>query len=263
MYDGPFGIVPSDGELVPRWTHPVPNGVYRVDFIDSSTLTGCVVPARMQAKIHKIHTMEHPDETELDMSEGEEEFTSTSGRTIVTPRRGRIRDRSTDADTLAENVLDLSQDQISEVRESINSMADGFRSHFLETLIPTLLGFDIAAGETEAIARDILDTDVEIDSETVDYMERVGIATMIGKQLRRHPDIFGDTVVDQVLITWLNESFAEVREARKKSSYVSPMRRLMSEFEGLIAKPKGSNIGVAKSRGQQQDPVSQNYYIDR
>lgn len=263
MYDGPFGLVP-DGPSVPRWTWDIPKGVNRVEYFTGGPLSKHVVPARMVAPVHKIHTMDHPDEEELDLTQAEKEFGKRISKTIIQRRNGRLRDRSPSDDLSPENIVNFSDKMARRAQKRVEDKTKEYRAYFMNELLPSLVGYDIAAGETEAVARDILETEVEIDGEAVEYIERVCIGSLIAKQMSSLKGSFSQAVIDQVMINWMTEAFTEVRESRKKNAKNDTMRRMLSEFDGLIARRSGASVGVGKPRRDkvEQQPV-ETFYVDR
>lgn len=245
----PYGIL--DGDLEPRWTFGRCTGrVEAVDFLED--LPNAVVPARMQQKIHKISGDNFEEDTFIDLTQGEEEAARKSSRVLIRPNLERIRDRNKADDIEPENIVPVTDKEIKKTIKKIEQNASVMRKHFLEEVIPLMVGYDIAAGEAEAIARDELETNMAIDSEIAYYLERATVCSLLSRMLRKK---FTKEFVEKHMGQWLDLEFAAVREQVSKEKQAAmrgqAKRRLMDQYGDLIAQRKGSTepapIGMTRS----------------
>lgn len=273
MYEGPFGLV-EDGEMEPRWTNPLIEGCRRVEAHEIGDLPNTVTPVRMQRSLHKIHSTpsEVPvtDEEIIDLSEEERAAEKTLNRLLIKPRLNRIRDRSKSDDIQPENIVNVSDKEVQSVIARIEKKAKKYRTHFLSDLLPNILGYDIAAGEAEAIARDTLETEMAIDDEMVDYIERIGVCAVLTQTMKDKKKIFSQDFISQVMSQWLTSSFDDVRETRKAKEKSNgkrgQFRRLMQEYEGLIARKDNaahSPVGYSRARPQRPQQAVPEFFFDK
>ncbi len=72
-----------------------------------------------------------------------------------------------------DNEFYLTAKEENELEESIDSSADGLRDSLMGVL-SQIVGYEKATGQIEAVARDILDTEVEHDSSVYEIVQAVG-----------------------------------------------------------------------------------------
>lgn len=247
-YEGPYGLVESDN-MVPRWSYPVKHGQVRaVEAWELNKMDNITAPVRMVRDIHAIHSIpvEEPDDL-LDLDEEAEKISKTESRLLIKPRLNEVRSRKYKDHIGPENVFTVEGDVIDGALDSIDEFSSTFREHLLRNVFSAVLGFDIAAGEVEAISKDCLKTDLEIDSELVPYIERVGIANIIGVMLSKSESV-PEAVRSDVLKDWLIKSFDDVRIEYKTKTGDNKLRdrirRLMHGNDELVA--KGTGIGTAR-----------------
>lgn len=259
-FEGPYGLVDSD-KLVPRWTYPVKHGrIRQVEAWEIDTLPNSSMPVRMVNDIHAIHNTpveDHADAIDLDAEA--EAISKTESRLLIKPRLDQVRARHNEDYTGPENVFNVEDKIIDSTLDSIDDHAKAIREYLLHQVFSPILGFDIAAGEAEAIARDCLQTDLEIDSELVPYMERIGLANIMSMMLCKSESV-PEQVRADVIKDWLIKSFDDVRAEHKSkhapNSLRDQIRRLMHKNEDMMA-TKGVGLGTTRNlsdvRKQQQD----------
>lgn len=248
-FEGPYGLVESD-HMVPRWTYPVKHGqVRRVEAWELDKMPNTTMRVRMVNDIHAIHSTpveEHDDDT-LDLDEEAAAISKTESRLLIKPRLNEVRSRKNKDHVGPENVFTVSAEVIDGTLDSVDEHAQTFRDYLLHQVFSPILGFDIAAGEVEAISKDCLKTDLEIDSELVPYIERVGLANIIGVMLSKSQSV-PESVRADVLKDWLIKSFDDVRAEHKaklgNNSLRAQIRRLMHGNDELVA--KGTGIGTTR-----------------
>lgn len=251
----PYGLI--DGDLEPRWTYGQADGTVRqVEFLDD--LPNSISLARMQQKIHKISGDTCEEDTYIDLSIDEAEAHKKSSRVLIRSNLQRIRDRNKSDDFEPENIVPVSSKIINRTIERIENNAAIMRKHFLEEVIPLMVGYDIAAGEAEAIARDELETDMEIDSEIALYLERITVASLLSRTMRKK---FDKDFVDAQIGKWVEAEFAQVRDQVKSDKNVSGQRRFMNQLRDLVAQRKDGDvdhasnpIGIKRSMTKQNAP---------
>lgn len=249
-FEGPYGLLESD-TLVPRWTYPIVHGVVRkVEAWELHSLSNTSAPVRMVADIHVIHsnTYEETDDG-LNLDAEAEASSKTESRLLIKPKLSKIRARWGKTDIGPENLFSVDETVVNATIDTIEHNAQKFRKHFLNGVFAPLLGYDIAAGEAEAIARDCLETDLEIDSEIVPYMERIGLANILGSLLKESKNIPRAVRAD-ILKDWMVKAFDEVRAEHKtnktSSKMLAQLRRLVHANDGMIAQP---GAGIGSTRG--------------
>ncbi|AXG66728.1 hypothetical protein HOU08_gp002 [Dickeya phage vB_DsoM_JA29] len=214
-------------------------------------MSNTVSPVRLTRGIHKIHNQDfdYDGTDEIDLDETADAIQKTESRLLIRPELRGIRNRSKKNGIGAENVIEVSDDQVSDIIDHVEEKADSFRSMLLRRTVPLLLGYDIAAGESEAIVRDILKTDIEIDDELVGYIGRVTLADMIGESMKSC-DNLPESVRADVLKDWLIKAFDGVRADHSRANKSSLVRRLKNEYEGMIANGKVPLIGTSRGLSQ-------------
>lgn len=258
-FEGPYGLVESN-TLVPRWTYPIkPGQIRQVEAWELDTLPNASVPVRMVNDIHAIHStpIEEQDDT-IDLDAEAAAIAKTESRLLIKPKLNKIRARKDKDYTGPENVFTVGDEIIDDTLDSVDAHTKKFRGHFLRQVFSPLLGYDIAAGEAEAIARDCLETDLEIDSELVPYIERIGLANIIGSMLEESKSV-PDSVRADVIKDWLIKSFDDIRAQTKGQTAVDKLRgqlrRLVHGNDDMIAKGPGigSTRGFSDLRKQQRE----------
>lgn len=243
-FESPYGIMESE-DLVPRWSFPCKNTITQVEENWMlGDMSNTVSPVRKERSIHKIHQEDFDYGDEIDLDETADALQKTETRLLIRPELNRIRKRS-GKDGFGENVIDVSDDQVSGIIDSVEEQADAFRKLLLQRTVPMLLGYDIAAGESEAVVRDILKTDIEIDDELVGYIGRVTLADMIGGVMKTCDNI-PDTVRGDVIKDWLIKSFDGARAEFSRVHKSNTLRRLKSEYDGMIANGNAPLLGTSR-----------------
>lgn len=247
-YESPYGVIES-ANLVPRWTKSVVHGsVRRVEEWELEVLTNSVREVSFVNDIHAIHqnqVVEADDDDQLDLDAELTAQEKTASRLLIKPKLHKIRNRNRKDETGPENVFDVSDKTIDREVRRIDNKSRKIRRLLLGNVVSTMIGYDIAAGETEAIARDCLQTPVEIDDELVPYMERIGLANILGSFLadsEHIPEQVKSDVLKDLLIKWFDDTRNEDK-AKNKSGY---LRRLKQEFDGLIAQQSGPSLGTTR-----------------
>lgn len=238
-------------ELVPRWSFPCSNSIKQVE--ESwmlGDMSNTVSPVRMERPIHKIHEQEFDyGNDEIDLDETADAIQKTENRLLIRPELHRIRNRSKKDGVSSENVIEVSDDQVTDIIDSVEGKADSFRSLFLRRTVPLLLGYDIAAGESEAVVRDILKTDIEIDDEMIGYIGRVTLADMISDVMKTC-DHIPETVRAEVMKDWLIKAFDGIRTEHARTQKSNLVRRLKNEYDGIIANGSAPLLGTARGLSQ-------------
>lgn len=259
QFEGPYGLVESDS-LVPRWTYPVKHGqVRRVEAWELDKLSNTTTQVRMVNDIHAIHStpVEDYDDDALDLDEEAAALSKTESRLLIKPRLNEVRARKNKNHIGPENVFTVESEVIDGTLDSVDEHAKTFRDYLLHQVFSPILGFDIAAGEVEAISKDCLKTDLEIDSELVPYIERVGLANIIGVMLSKSQSV-PESVRSDVLKDWLIKSFDDVRAEHKAKTGTNTLRaqirRLMHGNDDMIAK----GVGIGTTRGYTEHRKKQN-----
>ncbi len=258
----PFGIF-DDGEMEPRWTYRCTGTIQRVEEIDTF-LANTVMRVRMQPRIHKICQEEESDY--IDLSQDEEEANRRAERLLIRPNLNKIRNRNKSDDFEAENLVPVSNKAVDNTISLIEDNAGRVRTHFLERVLPRLVGFDIAAGEAEAIARDELETELEIDDEIARYLERLSVAELLSTTMK-DSKTFSKEFIEQRIGIWIDTEFDKVRtdliKSQKSNGIQKELRRLMRQNEGLVSKrveQDSPTLGVTRSRPRNNAPE---YYLDQ
>lgn len=256
----PYGLIESDN-LIPRWTYPVKHGqIRRVESWELDSLPNTTTPVRMVNDIHAIHNteVEEYDDT-IDLDAEAAAISKTESRLLIKPKLNQIRNRKDKDHSGPENVFNVSSEVIDQTLDTIESNSDKFREHFLKNIFSPILGYDIAAGEAEAIARDCLKTELTIDSELVPYIERIGLANIMGSMFKDSNDI-PELVRQDVLKDWLIKSFDDIRldHISKLGGHKlrDQIRRLMHGNDELVAKGGpgiGTTRGFSEARKQQRE----------
>lgn len=234
--------------MIPRWTFPCDNTIKHVEegwMLGDAT--NSVTPVRKEHAIHKIHDNQYDYEglDEIDLDDSADAIQKTESRLLIRPELRGLRRRASKNEIGAENVVNVSDEKVDEIIDSIESRADRFRASMLSKTIPLLLGYDIAAGESEAIVRDLLKTDIEIDDELVGYISRVTVADMIGETLSECPNV-PESVRADVLKDWLIKSFDGVRTEQANAKKSGLLHRLKNDYENMIATGKlGTSRGLS------------------
>jgi len=250
-FESPYGVMESE-KMVPSWSFPCDGTISEVE--ESwmlGDMSNAVSPVRMVREIHKIHQHEfdYGNDEEIDLDESADAIQKTESRLLIRPELKRLRSRAKANDIGADNVIDVSDEQITTILDSVEGKADGFRNLLLKRTVPLLLGYDIAAGESEAVVRDILKTDIEIDDELVEYIGRVSIADMLAETLKSCENI-PESVRSDVLKDWLIKSFDGVRteksNEKSRANKSSLLRRMKSEYDNM--KANGAPM-IGTSRG--------------
>lgn len=247
-YESPYGVIESDS-LVPRWTKSAPHGTVRqVELWELEFLTNSVRETSLVNDIHAIHqnqVEDYADEEQLDLDAELDAQEKTASRLLIRPKLNKIRNRNRQDATGPENVFDVTPETISREVNRIDKKSRKIRKLLLGNVVANMLGYDIAAGETEAIARDCLQTSIEIDDELVPYMERIGLANILGSFLHdsEHiPESVKSDVLKDLMIKWMDDVRAEAKNKNKSQL----LRRLKHEFEDLVAKPSGPSLGTTR-----------------
>lgn len=252
--EGPYGLIESD-ELIPRWTYPIrKQKITRVEDWEIGPLPNVISAARMVNDIHSIHKGPEDETEHIDLDAEAEAYAKTGSRLSIKPRLHEIRNRSKSDDFGPENVIDIDADQVDGYIDNIERHSRRFKKMLLRNTVSRMLGFDIAAGETEAIARDCLKTDVEIDDDMVPYIEAIGNAEMVADMMKEGGKI-PEVVMNDVLKEMLNKSFEDNRLLNKVKE-AQKMRRMNHEFDGLVARPSiGMTRGLSdvKSKKKKQE----------
>lgn len=248
--------------MIPRWTYPVKHGQIRqVEAWELDKLSNTVAPVRMVNDIHAIHnTIEEDYDDSIDLDAEAEAHSKTESRLLIKPRLNKLRSRKDENYSGPENVFTVGDDVIDETLDSVEAHSKTFREYMLHQVFSPILGYDIAAGEVEAIARDCLQTELTIDSELVPYLERIGLANIISVMMSKSESV-PESVRADVIKDWLIKSFDDVRAEHKAKSgsmntLRAQMRRLMQGNDDLIAKQGvgiGSTRGFSDYRKQQQE----------
>lgn len=238
--------------MVPRWSFPCDNSIKQVE--ESwmlGDMSNTISPVRKERGIHKIHNLDvdYGTDDEIDLDETADAIQKTENRLLIRPELHRIRNRSNKDGISSENVIEVSDDQVTDIIDNVEEKADTFRSLFLRRSIPLLLGYDIAAGESEAVVRDILKTDIEIDDELLGYIGSVTLADMISETMKTCDNI-PDNVRADVLKDWLIKSFDGVRSERSGAQKSNLLRRLMNGHDGIIANGQMPLLGTARGLSQ-------------
>lgn len=238
--------------MVPRWSFPCDNSIKQVE--ESwmiGDMSNTVSPVRKERGIHKIHNQDfdYGTDDEIDLDETADAIQKTENRLLIRPELHRIRNRSNKDGVSSENVIEVSDDQVTDIIDHVEEKADTFRSLFLRRSVPLLLGYDIAAGESEAVVRDILKTDIEIDDELLGYIGSVTLADMISETMKTCDNI-PDNVRADVLKDWLIKSFDGVRNERSGMQKSNLLRRLMNGHDGIIANGQMPLLGTARGLSQ-------------
>lgn len=258
-FEGPYGLVESD-KMIPRWTFPIKQGEIRqVEAWELDKLPNAVMAARMVNDIHTIHStpIEESDDT-IDLDEEAEAYSKTESRLLIKPRLNQIRARKNKDYVGPDNVFNVGSEVIDSTLDSIDANTNVIREYMLHQIFAPILGYDIAAGEAEAIARDCLQTELQIDSELVPYLERIGLANIIGVMLQKSESV-PESVRADVMKDWLIKSFDEVRAEHKANSTIpkfrDQLRRLMHGNEDLMANRAGigTTRGFSQLRKQQKE----------
>ncbi|QYW02962.1 hypothetical protein pEaSNUABM14_00003 [Erwinia phage pEa_SNUABM_14] len=209
--------------------------------------------------IHAIHStpVEDYDDT-IDLEAEAETYSKTESRLLIKPKLNEIRARKNQSNTGPENVFSVAPEVLDRTLDSIDQHSESFRDYLLHQVFSPILGFDIAAGEVEAIARDCLKTPLEIDSELVPYLERIGLANIIGVMLGKSESV-PEIVRADVLKDWLIKSFDDIRLDNKTKANGTKLRdqirRLMHGNDELVAQGAGigSTRGYSEARKQQKE----------
>lgn len=254
QYESPYGVIESE-RLVPRWTKPVQHQTVRkVEFWELDVLTNSVREASLVNDIHAIHqnqVVDYADEEQLDLDAEFDAQEKTASRLLIRPKLNKIRNRNKQDETGPENVFDVTPEQIDREVNAIDRKSRKIRKLLLGNIVSNMLGYDIAAGETEAIARDCLQTAIEIDDELVPYMERIGLANILGSFLHDSkfiPESVKSDVLKDLMIKWMDD----VRNEGKNKQKSQFLRRLKHEYEDLIAKPSGPSLGTTRGFSEQR-----------
>ena len=259
-FEGPYGLVESDS-MVPRWTYPVKHGqIRRVEAWELYRLPNTTTPVRMVNDIHAIHSTPVEDHDDvLDLDEEAAALSKTESRLLIKPRLNEVRARKNKDHVGPENVFSVESEVIDGALDSIDEHSKTFRDYLLHQVFSPILGFDIAAGEVEAISKDCLKTDLEIDSELVPYIERVGLANIIGVMLSKSNSV-PESVRSDVLKDWLIKSFDDVRAEYKlkhgTNTLRDKLRRLMHGNDDLVA--KGVGIGTTRGYTEHRKKLTEN-----
>ncbi|UAW96147.1 hypothetical protein MPK64_gp003 [Erwinia phage pEa_SNUABM_16] len=249
--------------MVPRWTYPVKHGqVRRVEAWELDTMPNATQQVRMVNDIHAIHSTPVEDyDDELDLDEEAATISKTESRLLIKPRLNEIRSRHNKDHISPENVFTVSDEVIDGALDSIDSYSETFREYLMHHVFSPILGFDIAAGEVEAIAKDCLKTDLEIDSELVPYIERVGLANVLGAMLTKSQSV-PEQVRADVLKDWLIKAFDDVRAEHKAKNTTNGLRaqirRLMHGNTDLVAKGTGTGIGTTRGFSEYRKQMNEN-----
>lgn len=252
-YESPYGVIESE-RLVPRWTKPIVHGrVRQVLDWQLDVLTNSVREASLVNDIHAIHqnqVVQHDDE-QLDLDAEFDAQEKTASRLLIRPKLNKIRNRNRKDETGPENVFDVTPETIDREVSRIDRKSRKIRKLLLGNVVANMLGYDIAAGETEAIARDCLQTEIEIDDELVPYMERIGLANILGSFLKdsEHiPESVKADVLKDLMIKWMDDIRVEAKN-KSKSNF---LRRLKHEYDDLIAQPSGPSLGTTRGLSEQR-----------
>ncbi|QZE59247.1 hypothetical protein MPK66_gp003 [Erwinia phage pEa_SNUABM_2] len=257
-FEGPYGLVESD-QMIPRWSYPVKHGqVRRVEAWELDTLPNATQQVRMVNDIHAIHNTPVEDyDDALDLDEEAATISKTESRLLIKPRLDEVRARKNKDHLSPENVFSVTDEVIDGALDSIDAYSETFRDYLMHHVFSPILGFDIAAGEVEAIAKDCLKTDLEIDSELVPYIERVGLANVLGVMLSKSNSV-PESVRADVLKDWLIKAFDDVRAEHKLkgNSLREQIRRLMHGNNDLVA--KGPGIGTTRGFSDYRKQMTEN-----
>lgn len=247
-YESPYGIMESQ-DLVPRWTKSIVHGqVRKVDPLELDISHKLVRKVDLVRDIHAIHSNQVIDDEDAEQLDLDEEYAAqekTAGRLLIKPRLKNLRSRNNQDENGPENVFSVSPEMVDKQIRRIDKSSVAIRKLLLNNVVSGILGYDIAAGETEAIARDCLKTDIEIDDELVPYIERIGLANIIGKIMHDSeyiPDTVKSDVMKDLLIKWFDDTRGEHKGAKKSQL----LRRLKHEYADLVAQPVGATLGTRR-----------------
>lgn len=250
-YEGPYGIIETE-RLVPRWQHKIQHGMVReVESWTIGALPNIVSEAPLVNDIHAIHQNQVTDYDDADQIDLDAEATAqqkTNSRLLIKPKLKKIRNRSRKDDFSPENVFDVTAETLDTTVQHIETSAREMRDLLLDNVVSTMLGYDIAAGEAEAISRDCLETQVEIDDELVPYLERIGLGNILGKMLANSTHI-PEAVRNEVLKDLMNKWMEDVRQEFKNKNKSNLLRRLRHEYSDLVAQSPQQAPSIGTTRG--------------
>ena len=285
MLDGAYGIM-EEQKLVPRWTFSIQKfgEVRQVEDYEITDLPNTVCEVRMIAPIHKLHSSKKAhdaiyrpiDEANINGRHEEGEFDIDLEEKIesVTHRRNRMlkferkekefRNRNKADDMEPENIVNVSSEELDEIRNSVEDAVTDIRHYLTRETVPLLLGYDIAAGEVEAITADQLKTPFTIDSEIFGYLERISVAGLLSRRLAA---VLPAEVADHVIKDWTVKELDMLRTRnndKKQSKSQREFRRMLKEYDGLIAREDSSGMQpkIGVMRGQTRHGAD-DYYFDK
>lgn len=244
--DGPYGVI-EDQELVPRWIKPVVGGkVKKVEAWELGDITGKVHRVRMVAPMTISVSQSRLPES-IDIDEDANRIAKTESRLLIKPIISKLRSRTSKDDFSPTNLIDFTPDELTESLDFLDKSTSVFRKALLNEATTLLMAYDTAAGETEAIVRDCLETEIEIDNELSDYIEQIGNANILAAAFRQCSHLT-ESNKENVLEEFLSKAFDEVRNQHKSRGRVAMLRRLKADNEHLVAKHE---IGAIRNLGGQ------------
>lgn len=244
--DGPYGVI-DDQELVPRWSRPVHGGrVREVESWELGDILGHVLEAPMVAPM-TISVSKSRHLQSIDIDEDANRISKTESRLLIKPIISKLRSRSETDDFCPTNLIDFTQGELSESLDQLDKSTKVFRIALLNEATTLLMAFDTAAGETEAIVRDCLETEIEIDNELSDYIEQIGNANILAAAFSQCSHLTTE-VREKVLDEFLNKAFEDVRSQHKSKGRMALMRRLKVDNEHLVAK---HDVGAIRNLARQ------------
>lgn len=231
--DGPYGVI--EQELSPRWTRPVRGGkVTKVESWELGYVTGKTTKVRMVAPM-TIAASKSRQLQSIDIDEEATRLSKTESRLLIKPIISKLRSRSGSDDFSPTNLIDFPQEELTESLDHLDKSTKIFRRALLNEATSMLMAYDTAAGETEAIVRDCLETEIEIDNELTDYIEQIGNANILAAafgQCTHLPEANKEKVLEEFLL----KAFDEIRIQHKSKGRIALMRRLQADNEHLVAK---------------------------
>lgn len=232
--DGPYGVI-EDQELVPRWTRPVKGGrVRKVESWELGDIKGTVRKVDMVAPM-TISVSQSRHQQSIDIDEDANRISKTESRLLIKPIISKLRSRSDTDDFSPTNLIDFSSEELTESLDHLDKSTAVFRKALLNEATTMLMAYDTAAGETEAIVRDCLETEIEIDNELSDYIEQIGNANILAAAFSQCTHLTSENQ-EKVLDEFLSKAFEDVRSQHKSRGRVAMMRRLKADNEHLVAK---------------------------
>ena len=165
-----------------------------------------------------------------------------------------------------DNVVNVSEGVLKHILDNTDFATRKIVGTLLKRSIPLAMSYDNATSYAEAVLRDGLNIDIEIDDDIlkiIDNLNKLSIAYMYSRMVKL-PKSIRRLYVETLTVKFVDEAMAQMKIAQNTRKYSQSLRETVAHVtssrerkksdkgltDGLVDEPVKSNVGIKKSRKQ-------------